>query len=160
VWTERPMRAAMIGRRPVESAVVLGQVLRGFASGRTALDPPGDGGLPATARAACALPGCATVPAWIHLAAKPPRPRLDEFLSRRRPNWFRRVRCLLPRRSWLAEKPGRPCTCSGHHIGRHQPDSRRGSDRCFAVEEGARGGWHRNDLRVRIDPCPPPHLHA
>src|SRR5215471_20153650 len=63
--------------------------------------------LACSASCAWALPRNPQITAWLHLAAKPARPRLDEFLSGRCPDRIRCLRRLLSCRSGLAERSGR-----------------------------------------------------
>src|SRR5262249_59825163 len=83
---------------------------------------------------AWALPRSPQITAWLHLAAKPARPRLDEFLSGRCPDRIRCLRRLLSCRSGLAERSGRSGAYCWDAGWRHQPDSWRRACRCTAVE--------------------------
>src|SRR5262245_28229159 len=76
------------------------------------------------------------ITAWLHLAAKPARARLDEFLSGRCPDRIRCLRRLLSCRSGLAERSGRSgayCWDSGW---RHQSDSWRRVCRALRWKRG------------------------
>ena len=94
------------------------------------------------------------------LAAKPVRPRLDEFLPGRCADRFRHLRRLLSRPSRLVGAQRRR-DADGRRVGRRiEPDSGRSACRRGALEARADCNRHCDDRRGGVDPGNPAYIFA